>query len=91
MVAGLNMEVWNLWIDWENDANSLNTTAGTTYTFVVQPWLEAGYFFNLKNSASQLGATLGFGREINAITNGKDVEQGWIASLSLQYLFSLKK
>lgn len=91
VVAGLNVDVWNLWIDWENDANSLNRTAGTTYTFVVQPWLEGGYFFNLKNSASQLGATLGFGREINVITNGKDVEQGWIASLSLQYVFSLKK
>ncbi len=91
LVAGLNMDIWNLWIDWENDTNSLHRTAGTTYTLVVQPWLETGYFFNLKNSASQLAVSLGFGREVNAITNGKDVEQGWIASLTLYYLFSLKK
>ena len=91
MVAGLHLDAWNLWIDWENDINGLNRTSGTTYTLVLQPWLEGGYFFNIKNSASQLGATLGFGREINAFTNGKDVEQGWIASLTLQYLFSLKK
>ena len=66
-------------------------TSGTTYTLVVQPWLEAGYFFNLKNSSSQIGITSGFGREINAISDGKDVAQGWIASVSVQYLISLKK
>jgi len=90
IVAGLNVDAWNLWIDWENGGNSVNSTSGTTYTFVVQPWLEGGYFFNIKNASSQLGVTLGFGREINAITNGKDVEQGFIASLSIQYVFSLK-
>ena len=85
------MDVWNLWIDWENDSNSLNMTSGTTYTLVLQPWLEAGYFFDLKNPCSQIGITVGFGREINAITNGKDVEQGLIASVTVQYVFSLKK
>lgn len=91
VIAGLNVDVWNLWIDWENNVNGLTRTSGITYTLVVQPWFEGGYFFNIKNSTSQLGSTLGFGREINAITNGKDVEQGWIASLTLYYLFSLKK
>lgn len=91
IIAGLNMDIWNLWIDWKNDQNSLNMTSGTTYTLVVQPWLEGGYFFNLKNSSSQIGITTGFGREINVISDGKDVEQGWIASVSVQYLFSLKK
>ena len=91
IIAGLNMDIWNLWIDWKNDKNSSNMTSGTTYTLVVQPWLEAGYFFNLKNSSSQIGITSGFGREINAISDGKDVAQGWIASVSVQYLISLKK
>ncbi len=91
VIAGINMDIWNLWIDWENDPNSLNMTSGTTYTLVLQPWLEAGYFFDLKNSSSQIGISAGFGREINVITDGKDVEQGWIASVSVQYLFSLKK
>lgn len=91
IIAGLQMDIWNLWIDWENDRNRLNRTSGTTYTLVLQPWLETGYFFNLKNTSSQIGITGGFGREINAVVDGKDVEQGWIASVAVQYLFSLKK
>ena len=91
VIFGLNMDIWNLWIDWENDPNGLNMTSGTTYTLVLQPWLETGYFLNLNNSSSEIGITAGFGREINAITDGKDVEQGWIASVSVQYLFSIKK
>ncbi len=89
IVVGFNTDVWNLWIDWKNNIGTPNETSGTTYTLVLQPWLEAGYFFNLKNTTSKLGVTAGFGREINAITNGKDVAQDWIASLSVQYQFSL--
>lgn len=89
LVAGFNLDVWNLWIDWENNIGLQNETSGTTYTLVAQPWFEAGYLFNLKNTSSKLGLTAGFGREINAITNGKDVAQDWIASLSIQYQFSL--
>ena len=85
IVAGLHLDAWNLWIDWE-DAN-VSPTSGTTYTLVLQPWLETGYFFPIKNSSSQIGITAGFGREINAITNGEEVAQDWIASLSLHYQF----
>lgn len=89
IVLGLNIDAWNLWINWKNNIGEVNAASGTTYTLVLQPWLESGYFFNLKNSSSKIGITAGFGREINAITNGKDVEQDWIASLLLQYQFSL--
>lgn len=89
IVASLNLDAWNLWIDWE-DANA-NPISGTTYTLVLQPWLETGYFFPIKNSSSQIGITAGFGREINTITSGEEVAQDWIASLSLQYLFSLNR
>jgi len=88
MVAGIHLDAWNLWIDWE-DANA-SPISGTTYTLVLQPWLETGYFFPIKNSSSQIGITAGFGREINALTNGSKVAQDWIASLSLQYQFTLK-
>ncbi len=88
IVAGFHTDFWNLWIDWENDVGTAAETSGTTYTFVVQPWLEAGYFFNFKN-ASELGITVGFGREINAITSGNDVEQGFIGSITVQYYFPL--
>ncbi len=79
IVAGLHLDAWNLWIDWE-DANA-RPTSGTTYTLVLQPWLETGYFFPIKNSSSQIGITAGFGREINTITSGEEVAQDWIASL----------
>lgn len=88
-VVGFNTDLWNLWIDWEDNINTPNPTSGTTYIFVVQPWLEAGYFYNLKNSKSQIGATVGFGREINVITSGDDVAQDFIGSISLQYKFAL--
>ena len=86
-IIGANFDVWNTWIDWRNDINETIQTSGNTYTLVLQPWLEAGYFFKFKNK-SKLGITAGFGREINAITNGKEVAQGWIGSLSLQYYFA---
>lgn len=89
-IIGVNLDVWNTWIDWRNNVNEMGQTSGNTYIFVLQPWLEVGYFFNLKNT-SKLGITGGFGREINVITNGKDVAQGWIGSLSIQYYFANRK
>lgn len=88
-IIGANLDLWNTWIDWKNNINAIQTS-GNTYTLVLQPWLEAGYFFKLKNT-SKIGFTGGFGREINIISNGKDVAQGWIGSLSIQYYFASKK
>ena len=88
-IIGVNIDVWNTWIDWKNTNNQIKTS-GNTYTLVLQPWLEAGCFIKLKN-ASKLGFTGGFGREINIITNGKDVAEGWIGSLSIQYYFADRK
>ncbi len=89
IVAGVHTDLWNLWIDWEDGLNTPNPRAGTTYILVLQPWLEAGYFFDVKNSSSQIGITAGFGREINVITNGDDVAQDWIASILLHYQITL--
>lgn len=86
IIAGFNTDIWNLDIDWSDTINGVATT-GTTNTLVVQPWLEGGYFFPI--NSTELGITLGFGREINAVTTGDEVEQGFIASLTLQYYFSL--
>ncbi|MGX1929724.1 hypothetical protein [Flagellimonas sp. 2504JD4-2] len=88
-IAGLNLDVWSLNIDWTDIGPADAPISGSTYTLVLQPWLEGGYFLPIKNTRSQLGLTLGFGREINAITSGEEVEQGFIGSVSLQYQFSL--
>lgn len=90
-IAGINLDVWSIDIDWTDiDPNSpTNIISGSTYTLVVQPWLEGGYFLPIKNTTSKIGLTLGFGREINAITSGDEVEQDFIGSISLQYYFAL--
>lgn len=88
VIAGFNTDIWNLWIDWRDGINTPNPSSGTTYILVLQPWLEAGYFLDL-NTSSRIGITAGFGREINVVTSGDDVAQDFIASISLQYYFSL--
>ena len=84
-IAGLNLDVWSLTIDWTDIESADGLISGSTYTLVVQPWLEGGYFMPIKNTKSQVGLTLGFGREINAITSGDEVEQGFIGSILVHY------
>ena len=88
IMAAINTDVWNEWIDWENNIGQINQASGKTYTLVLQPWLETGYFTGVNKSSLKYGITAGFGREINVVTDGKDVGQGWILSglLHLQYL-----
>ena len=95
-IAGINLDVWSLTIDWTDvppfpvdPSINIVPISGSTYTLVVQPWLEGGYFLPIKNTTSKIGLTLGFGREINAITSGDEVEQDFIGSISLQYYFAL--
>ncbi|MFD2587635.1 hypothetical protein ACFSQJ_11880 [Croceitalea marina] len=88
-IAGINLDIWSLTIDWTDIGPTDAPTSGGTYTLVIQPWLEGGYFLPIKNTKSQIGLTVGFGREINAITSGDEVEQGFIGSVSLQYMFAL--
>lgn len=87
-IAGINLDLWNTRIDWQDNLDSVNPTSGTTDTFVVQPWLEGGYFLNFNNN-SKLGLTIGLGQEINVITNGDEVGQGLIGTLSVQYYFKI--
>ncbi|MFM9943836.1 MAG: hypothetical protein ACKVQB_01245 [Bacteroidia bacterium] len=88
LMAGVNTDVWNMWIDWENDIGNPNQSEGKSYTLVVQPWLEVGYSLKIGPSPFKLVISTGFGREINVITKGRDVGQGWMNSgvLYLQYI-----
>lgn len=89
LVFGLHTDLWNLWIDWDNPSTTARPLSGTTYILVFQPWLEGGYLFKRKPSRSTLGISVGFGREINVISNGREVAQDWIGSLIIRYQFSL--
>ena len=87
-IAGFNTDIWNTWINWKNNIEQLNQTQGRTYTLVIQPWIEAGYFVNIIKSPFQIGLSTGFGRELNIITKGKAVGQGWINSVSIHFQYS---
>lgn len=91
IIVGFNTDIWNMWIDWKNDIGEINQTQGTSYTLVLQPWVEGGYFFSIKQSPLQLGISTGFGREINVDTNGKNVGQGWMNSVLLHFQYAIKK
>ncbi|PRX57928.1 hypothetical protein [Flagellimonas meridianipacifica] len=89
IVAGLITDLWSLEIDWTDVGPADNPISGTTDILVLQPYLEGGYFLPIKNSSSQIGLTLGFGREINIVTDGDEVAQDFIASIALQFMFGL--
>lgn len=88
-IAGVNLDVWSMNIDWRDTVGGDVRVSGSTYILVLQPWLEGGYFLPIKNIRSQLGLTLGLDQQINAITNGEKVEQGLIGSVLLKYKISL--
>lgn len=82
LFAGLNNDIWYETIDWIDDHGIVEET-GTTKVLVVQPWLETGYLFGAPSSKIAFGPTIGFGREINASTDGEEVGRGWIFSASV--------
>jgi len=90
LVAGFNVDLWNMWIHWENNRGTINQTTGRTYTLVLQPWLEVGYMFPVKKLPLKAGLTTGFGREINIVTRGHGVGQGWMNSIALYCQFNIK-
>ncbi|HEX5112145.1 MAG TPA: hypothetical protein VFV79_04815 [Saprospiraceae bacterium] len=89
IIAAFNTDLWNEWINWENNLGSPEETTGQTYTLVLQPWLQTGYFTKVNKSSLQYGITAGFGREINVITDGSEVAQGWIGSVLLHFQYVL--
>ncbi len=90
IVGGLHCDVWNMWINWQNNIGEPNYTEGQSYTLVIQPWIEGGYLLNFKSLPIQVGISTGFGREINVITEGKDVGQGWMNSLLMHVNYVFK-
>jgi hypothetical protein len=88
-IFGGSLDVWNMWTDWKDGLNTPNPTSGTTYNLVIQPWVNAGYLYNLSNKWNA-GISIGLGREINVITRGENVGEGWmgIATFSLNYVLN---
>lgn len=85
--VGLSIDTWNIWTDWRDDIETSNPTSGTTYNLVLQPWATVGYQYPI-SSKWNVAASVGFGREINVITRGEKVGEGWmgLATLAINYV-----
>jgi hypothetical protein len=85
-IFGASIDTWNMWTKWKDGIKTSNPISGTTYNLVLQPWVNAGYLYNFSNKWNA-GLSIGFGREINIITHGENVGEGWmgIATISLNY------
>jgi hypothetical protein len=91
-IFGLYVDGWNMWTAWEDNTETPNPKSGTTYNLVIQPWINAGYLYQVSKKWNA-GITIGAGREFNVITNGKNVGEGWmgILTFSTNYTFERKK
>jgi len=85
---GASIDTWNMWTDWKDGLDTSNPTSGQTYNLVLQPWINGGYLFDLSNTWN-VGASLGVGREINVITRGENVGEGWMGILTLSANYQL--
>ena len=85
--VGVTLDTWNMWTDWQDGLQTPNPTSGTTYNVVLQPWANVGYQYPISNKWNA-GISAGFGREINVITRGEKVGEGWmgIATFSVNYI-----
>ncbi len=86
--AGLRSDLWYMQIDWIDNSEPIDR--GTTKIWVVQPMLELGYVFEL-NENWNFGLGLNNGFEVNVITDGEEVGQGFITlgTVHLMRKFSL--
>ncbi len=75
LYAGIRTDYWHMNIDWKDAKH--NPTSGTTQIGVLQPKIELGYKWPIRQYDIILGLSNGF--EINVISKGKDVGQGFIS------------
>ena len=88
-ILGASIDTWNMWTDWKDDLDTANPTQGETYNFVIQPWINEGYLFDYSEKWNA-GGSLGFGREINVITRGENVGEGWMGIVTLSVNYKIK-
>ena len=80
---GARLDVWDMEIDWEDDAPSRE---GETDIIVIQPYLELGYSWP-GQGGSRIDITAGAGAEINVDTDGEDVGEGFIALIGISFSY----
>ncbi|MEM9819522.1 MAG: DUF3575 domain-containing protein [Bacteroidota bacterium] len=80
---GLKNDIWFNELDWETEVQNA-TMRGTSKIIVVQPTLEAGHLFLLKNNWI-FTPSIAFGFEINVKTEGAEMGQGAILLLGFHF------
>jgi hypothetical protein len=86
---GIRTDFWWLDIDWTDFNESLQIDEmGTTEVVVFQPTIEIGYQFILDKHWI-IAPAFTNGREINVISKGEDVGQGWITLIGLNVSYKL--
>jgi hypothetical protein len=83
----------DLWVNrnrWRDEIGTPTEVSGTTNLLVVQPTAEAGYRLGLGESRWLLAPTLGFGFEVNVVSDGADVGQGAIVLLGVSLMAGKK-
>lgn len=82
--VGTRGELYNTYINWQNDLGSPNETNGTTQIFVYQPSFELGCRWNVQPKWYMV-LSGGAGIEINLLTKGKPVGEGgmWLVTFGI--------
>lgn len=78
---GLRADLWSMSIQWMDSSEAISS--GETKILVVQPTFELGYLFHL-GEHWELGTAFVNGIEINTISKGADVGEGWITLWQLR-------
>lgn len=86
---GARNDFWFNTNNWRNEIGTTNESSGTTQIIVVQPTAEAGYLFQLGDGKWSLAPALGFGFEVNVVSDGADVGQGAILLVGLSLMKDL--
>lgn len=81
LYTGLRTDLWNMKINWKDSSELVKE--GTTKIIVLQPTFELGYLFNLGGNW-MLGTAFVNGFEINVVSKGEDVGEGWITLWQLR-------
>ena len=83
---GIRTDLWNSQIRWKDFDSSGNLSeTGQTQILVIQPTAEIGYLWLIgKNDNGFFAPTLSLGREINVLTQGREVGQGAILLIGIQ-------
>lgn len=87
--VGATLDTWNMWTEWQDGLQTPNPTSGTTYNLVIQPWMNVGYQYPITNKWN-IATSIGFGREINIITRGEKVGEGWMGIATISTNFKIK-